>query len=77
MEKTEKVFDRPITVFEGRIEFDSDVIKSKLANIIKDYEISFSLLEPKSPKKGQQKYNKTEKRDTAQPSKKYKYKKEK
>ncbi|GAA0260256.1 hypothetical protein GCM10008922_19620 [Faecalicatena contorta] len=77
VEKTEKVFDRPITVFEGRIEFDSDVIKSKLANIIKDYEISFSLLKPKSPKKGQQKYNKTEKRDTAQPSKKYKYKKEK
>ena len=30
VEKTEKVFDRPITIFEGRIEFDSDVIKNKM-----------------------------------------------
>lgn len=75
VEKAEKVFDRPITVFEGRIEFDSDVIKGKMVNIIKDFEISFLLSKPESPKKEQQKYNKTEKRDIAQSYKKYRYKK--
>lgn len=75
VEKTEKVFDRPITVFEGRIEFDSEVIKSKMANTIKDYEISFSLSKPKTLKKEQKKYNKVEKQDATQSYKKYKYKK--
>ena len=47
VEKTEKVFDRPITTFEGRIEFDSDIIKTKMDKIIDEYEISFSLSECK------------------------------
>ena len=75
VEKTEKVFDRPITVFEGRIEFDSEAIKSKMANTFKDYRISFSLSKPKSPKKEQKKYNTAEKQDATQSYKKYKYKK--
>ena len=75
VEKTEKVFDRPITVFEGRIEFDSEAIKSKMANTIKDYGISFSLSKPKPPKEEQKKYNKAEKRDATQSYKKYNYKK--
>ena len=50
VEKTEKVFDRPITIFEGRIEFDSDVIKNKIDKIIGEYEISFSLSEPEPEK---------------------------
>ena len=77
VERTETVFDRPITVLEGMIEFDAAVIKNKTANIIKDYEISFSLIPPKLPQKDQQKYNKTEKRNTAESYKKYKYKKKK
>ena len=62
VEKTEKVFDRPITIFEGRIEFDSDVIKNKIDKIIDEYEISFSLSEPEPEKMGKNKYNKQTKK---------------
>ena len=67
--------DNWATIFEGRIEFDSEVIKSKMANTIKDYEISFSLSKPKTLKKEQKKYNKVEKQDATQSYKKHKYKK--
>lgn len=74
VEKTEKVFDRPITIFEGRIEFDSDVIKNKIDKIIDEYEISFSLSEPEPEKMGKNKYNKHTKKGIAHTYKKYKYK---
>ena len=57
VEKTEKVFDRPITIFEGRIEFDSDIIKNKMGDIIDEYKILFSLPELKPKKMEQNKYN--------------------
>ena len=75
VEKTEKVFDRPITIFESRIEFNSDVIRNKMDEIIDEYKISFSLPEPKPKKIEQNKYNKNAKKGTSQPYKKYKYKK--
>lgn len=77
LEKTEKVFDRPITIFEGRIEFDSDIIKNKMDKIIDEYKISFSVPEPKPKKTEQNKYNKNAKKGTSKPYnyKKYKYKK--
>lgn len=74
VEKTEKVFDRPITIFEGRIEFDSDVIKNKIDKIIDEYEISFSLSEPEPEKMGKNKYNKHTKKGIVHTYKKYKYK---
>lgn len=74
VEKTEKVFDRPITIFEGRIEFDSDVIKNKIDKIIDEYEISFSLSEPELEKMGKNKYNKHTKKGIAHTYKKCKYK---
>lgn len=76
VEKTEKVFDKPITIFEGRIEFDSDVIKSKMAHIIKDYEISFTLPKSTSPENKQKKYNKDEKIGVTRSYKKYRRRKE-
>lgn len=75
IEKTETVFDRPITIFEGWIEFDVDVIKSKMDDMIQNYGISFSLPKSKFVKKGRQKYNKTERRDTVQLNRNYRYKK--
>lgn len=72
VEKTEKVFDRPITIFEGRIEFDSDVIKHKMNEIINECKISFSLPEPQ--KKEQNKYNRNAKKGTSLAYKKYKKK---
>ena len=76
VEKTEKVFDKPITIFEGRIEFDSDVIKSKMAHIIKDYEISFTLPKSASPENKQKKYSKDEKIGVTRSYKKYRRRKE-
>lgn len=72
VEKTEKVFDRPITIFEGRIEFDSDVIKNKMNEIINECKISFSLPEPQKNK--QNKYNRKAKKSTSLAYKKYKKK---
>lgn len=72
VEKTEKVFDRAITIFEGRIEFDSDVIKNKMDVIIEKYHISFSPLEAKLKKMKQNKYNKNTKKGVLQPYKKRK-----
>ena len=74
VEKTEKVFDRPITIFEGRIEFDSDVIKTKMDKIIDEYEISFLLSEQKPEKIGKNKYNRHTKKGIAHTYKKNKYK---
>lgn len=56
VEKTEKVFNKPFTVFEGRIEFDSDIIKNKMCKIITKYNISFSF--PKFENEKYSKYNK-------------------
>lgn len=77
VEKTEKAFDRPITIFEGRIEFDTNVIKNKMDEIIDEYKISFSLPESKPKKEEQNKYNKDTKKSTSKPYKNYKYKKKK
>lgn len=69
IEKTEKVFDRPLTVFEGRIEFNSDIIKYKMDKIIDEYKILFSVPEPN---KTEQKKN--AKKSVSQPHKQYRYK---
>ena len=74
VEKTEMVFDRPITVFEGRIEFNSDAIKNKMNKIIDECKISFLLFEPKSKIIEQNKYNKEVKKTSFQSQKKYRYK---
>ena len=74
VEKTEKVFDRPITIFEGRIEFDSDVIKNKIDKIIDEYEISFSLSEPEPGKWERTNIIKYTKKGIVHTYKKYKYK---
>lgn len=78
VEKTEKVFGRPITIFEGRIGFDSDIIENKIDKIIDEYKISFSLPEPNTkPKKMEKnKYHKNAKKGASKPyNSKYKYKK--
>lgn len=75
VEKTEMVFDRPITVFEGRIEFNSEIIKNKIDKIIDEYKISFLLFEPKSQMIEQNKYNKEAKKPSFQSHKKHRNKK--
>ena len=69
------VFDRPITVFEGRIEFNSEIIKNKIDKIIDEYKISFLLFEPKSQMIEQNKYNKEAKKPSFQSHKKHRNKK--
>ena len=75
VEKTKMVFDRPITVFEGRIEFNSEIIKNKIDKIIDEYKISFLLFEPKSQMIEQNKYNKEAKKPSFQSHKKHRNKK--
>ena len=41
VERTENVFDRPISILEGRIEFDTNDIKNKMGKIINERNISF------------------------------------
>ena len=48
VERTENIFSRPITFFEGHIEFDADAIKDKMDYIMDKNKISFSF--PKSKK---------------------------
>lgn len=55
IERTENIFNRPITFFEGRIEFDSDVIKNKMNCIMERNKISFSV--SKSKRTGENYYS--------------------
>lgn len=48
VERTENIFNRPITFFEGHIEFDADAIRDKMDYIMDKNKISFSF--PKSKK---------------------------
>ena len=41
VERTEEVFERPLTILEGRIEFDSNIIKRKMDKIIEDKKMTF------------------------------------
>lgn len=76
VEKTERVFERPLTVFQGRIEFSAEDIKDKMAKVIDGYKISFSLPEPKPKKVNQNEYNKNVKNRTFKHyNKTHKYKK--
>ncbi len=56
-EKTEKVFERPLIILDGHIEFDSNLIKTKMSKIIKDNEISF-LIPNSQMKKSKKNFNK-------------------
>lgn len=51
VEKTEKIFERYITIFEGHIEFESNIIQNKLDKIIEEHKISFSFSNSKKTKK--------------------------
>lgn len=55
VEKTEEIFKRPLTVLEGRIEFNSDVIKQKMNKVIISNNISFLMTEIKEKEKSEQK----------------------
>lgn len=56
IERTETVFDRPISILEGRIEFDTNDIKNKMEKIISERNISFDQQEKeKADKKGYRK----------------------
>lgn len=65
VEKTEKVFNRPITILEGYIEFNSDVIKNKMNDIIDEYKISFVSPESILQEKKQRQYNRHKKKGTS------------
>lgn len=43
VERTEEIFGRPLTVVEGRIEFNSNIIKEKMEKIIQQNNLSFQL----------------------------------
>lgn len=59
VERTENVFDRPISILEGRIEFDTNDIKNKMGKIINERNISFE----------QQKKEVSDKKDHCKPIK--------
>ena len=59
VERTENVFDRPISILEGRIEFDANNIKNKMGKIISERNISFE----------QQKKEVSDKKDHCKPIK--------
>ena len=59
VERTENVFDRPISILEGRIEFDTNDIKNKMEKIINERNISFE----------QQKKEVSDKKDYCKPIK--------
>lgn len=73
IEKTEKVFEKPITILEGRIDFRTDYIRDNIDAIIDEYKVSFEIAESKKNK--QSKHNKSSEKVTAQQYKKHRRKK--
>lgn len=64
VERTEMVFERPLTILEGRIEFDSNIIKGKVDKIIEDKNMSFLPDSKKREKVNSQTINKQNKKQS-------------